>query len=157
MEHSVLKEIEVNYFGNLNVSLFWEEKFLLIFRFIQFYGFFLMIVYETFPFEVRDKWSHFFFFMTGSFQFMIGQEQYYAVIQSFTMIAANLISYVAFLVVIVILFAAMMLNKTLNYRLLKLSKGFYFFKWAFWFMELIYFPLLLNIVEFATCDYTSKR
>jgi hypothetical protein len=42
----VLKEIKTNRMGNLEISLFWEEKALIIIRFIQFYGYLLMVFYE---------------------------------------------------------------------------------------------------------------
>lgn len=68
----VLKEIGTNIFGNLKISIFWEEKILIIIRFIQFYGYLLMCFYEVFPFDFREIWARFFFFMTGSFHFMLG-------------------------------------------------------------------------------------
>jgi hypothetical protein len=42
----VLKEITTNKLGNLVISLFWEEKALILIRFIQFYGYLLMAFYE---------------------------------------------------------------------------------------------------------------
>lgn len=50
MENSVIKEIKENFFGNLEISLFWEEKIIMIIRFVQFYGFLLMCLYEVFPY-----------------------------------------------------------------------------------------------------------
>ena len=76
----VLKEISENWFGNIKVSLFWEEKILLIVRFAQYYGYLLLCFYEVFPFDFKEYWGRFFFFLIGSFQFMISQEQYYAVL-----------------------------------------------------------------------------
>jgi len=39
--------IKLSRFGkNLEVSLFWEEKFVMIVRFLQFYGFLYVILYE---------------------------------------------------------------------------------------------------------------
>jgi hypothetical protein len=37
--------------------------------------------------------------------------------------------------------------KKLNFRMLKLKKSIFFFKWALWFVELVYFPVLLNIIQ----------
>ena len=54
MEHSVIKEIRTSrLFDNLDISLFWEEKALIIIRFAQLYGFLLLIMFETFPSAVR--------------------------------------------------------------------------------------------------------
>ena len=38
-----------NCLGNMPVSLFWEEKFVMIIRYLQFYGFFLLIFFEAWP------------------------------------------------------------------------------------------------------------
>ena len=38
-----------NRFGNVWVSLFWEEKIILMLRYCQFYGFLLLCFYETWP------------------------------------------------------------------------------------------------------------
>ena len=44
-----------------------------------------------------------------------------------------------------------MLNKTINFRLLMLRKYLYFFKWTIFLTELIYLPLLQNIVHYGLC------
>ena len=42
-------DFEPNCLGNMPVSLFWEEKIVLVIRFLQFYGFFLLIFFEEWP------------------------------------------------------------------------------------------------------------
>ena len=42
-------DFEPNCLGNMPVSLFWEEKIVLVLRFLQFYGFFLLIFFEQWP------------------------------------------------------------------------------------------------------------
>jgi hypothetical protein len=117
-----------------------------------------MIMYETFPFQVRETWSHLFFFMTGSFHFMVSQDQYYAVIQSIDQIVGNLAGYYLFLILIIVALFVMVLNRTINYRLIKLRKqGVYFFKWAFWVLEAAYFPIMLNVITFTTCQFDSDK
>lgn len=69
----------------------------------------------------------------------------------------NLIAYFSFLVVLVLTFAVIMLSKTIHYRLLKKKKSIFVFKWLAWFTELIYFPLMLNIVEYSTCNYYTQK
>jgi hypothetical protein len=39
--------------GNLEVSLYWEEKALLIIKFLQLYGWLLMTFYENFPYQYQ--------------------------------------------------------------------------------------------------------
>ena len=55
------------------------------------------------------------------------------------------------MILLILLVTIVLCSKKLNYRLFKLSKNLYFFKWASWCLEIIYFPLLLNIIEFSTC------
>jgi len=50
-----------------------------------------------------------------------------------------------------------LLNKTINFRLIVYRKKFYFFKWIAFLLELIYLPLLLNIVNYALCQYHSNK
>ena len=45
----VLHEMPENYFGNLDVSLMWEEKAILLLRFLQFYAFLLLLFFDTWP------------------------------------------------------------------------------------------------------------
>ena len=64
---------------------------------------------------------------------------------------ANLIAYFSFLILITIFLCVILLNKTINFRLLMLRKYLYFFKWTIFLMEVIYLPLLLNIVHYGLC------
>ena len=70
---------------------------------------------------------------------------------------ANLIAYFSFLILLTLFLAVIMLNKTINFRLLMLRKHLYFFKWTIFLMELMYLPLLLNIVHYGLCQYTSNK
>ena len=45
----VLHDMAENYFGNLEVSLMWEEKVVLLIRFLQFYAFLLLLFFVTWP------------------------------------------------------------------------------------------------------------
>jgi len=48
---SVQQDITESKYGkNLVVSLFWEEKILLILRFLQLYGYLMLVCYEVWPF-----------------------------------------------------------------------------------------------------------
>ena len=41
-----LYQVQENRMGNLDISLFWEEKIILMIRYLQFYGYYLLIFYE---------------------------------------------------------------------------------------------------------------
>lgn len=74
LEHSVVKEIKQNCLRNLCISLYWEEKVLMVFRFSQFYGFLLIALYETFPYPVRSQWAYYLFATTGTIHFAWGPD-----------------------------------------------------------------------------------
>jgi hypothetical protein len=83
---------------------------------------------------------------------MAGQDYYYEVIQSINQTVSNLAVYYIFLFAVIVLYFFFLFHRTCNFRLLKLKKeGLYFHKWAFWILEAIYFPLMLNVIEFSTC------
>lgn len=69
--------IDTNCFtGNINVSLFWEEKYLIIMRVIQLYSFFFLTYYEFWPASARSGFTGFFSFFLLSFN-VWNQENYY--------------------------------------------------------------------------------
>lgn len=158
VEHSIVKDIQTSWpLQNLVISIFWEEKGLIALRFAQVYGFLLLCDFETFPSAIREQWSHLFFFLSGSLHFMIGQDYYYEVIQSLTQVIGNLIGYGVALVLTLTLGFIILLNKKANYRLFKLTKRAYTFKWLAWLAEALFFPLLINLVEFGTCKFASNK
>ena len=76
-EEPTIDDIRQNCLRNVSISLFWEEKTIMILRFIQFYGYLMLVCYEMWPNQARYMWGYFFFFMSGSFYFMLGSDQYY--------------------------------------------------------------------------------
>ena len=67
------------------------------------------------------------------------------------MTIGNLIGYLSFMLIIIGLYFLLIFKKTLHYRLLMFKKKFHAYKWMGWFIEIIYFPIMMNIVEYATC------
>jgi hypothetical protein len=53
---------------------------------------------------------------------------------------------VVLLVLTLTLGLIILLNKKANYRLFKLTKRAYTFKWLAWLAEALFFPLLINLV-----------
>lgn len=77
--------------------------------------------------------------------------------QSITITVVNLIFYVGFFVIMILICMSLAWIRKLNFRMLKLKKSIFFFKWALWFVELVYFPVLLNIIQFSTCQYSTQK
>ena len=70
----IYRKLKANYFGNLSVSLFWEEKLVLLIKMIQFAGFVLIVFNKYWPATFHEELSSFFYFFTFSF-FLMGGEQ----------------------------------------------------------------------------------
>lgn len=70
----------------------------------------------------------------------------------------NLAGYYVFLLLLIGIYFVIVLNRTIHYRLTKLRKeGLFFYKWAFWFAEIVYFPIMLNVITFSTCQFHSDK
>ena len=129
----------------------------MVIRFIQFYGYLMLVCYEMWPNKARLMWSYFFFFMSGSFYFMLGEDKYYATLQDLNLTVANLGCYTGFLVLLIGVVMLIMFNWKCQFRLLRVAKSCVLLKWGFWLLELIYFPLLINIVEFSAIPYYTSK
>jgi hypothetical protein len=46
-------KFDVGCMGNLEISLYWEEKIVLFFRILQLYGFLFLVYYENWPTRTR--------------------------------------------------------------------------------------------------------
>lgn len=53
--------------GNLQISLYWEEKIVLILRSLQLYAFFFIVFYEHWPSVTRDYFTPVFTALVGQF------------------------------------------------------------------------------------------
>ena len=82
---------------------------------------------------------------------MLGPSYYYVVIQSRDQTFINLACYYGFMVVLIIALCVIYCDRKIHYRLLKLKKKCLVFKWVSWLLELVLFPLLLNIIQFSVC------
>lgn len=64
---TVYNEMPLNAFGNLQISLFWEEKIILIIKFLQMYGFLLHVFYEYYPYKYQNELGPFLFLLSADF------------------------------------------------------------------------------------------
>lgn len=80
MKAEITAEMRESFFGNVTISLMWEEKVVLILRYCQFYGFLLLIFFENWP-DNYQSMSGFLFLMSGQWNLLIGgQEAWYNMI-----------------------------------------------------------------------------
>jgi len=43
--------------GNLEISLYWEEKIVIFFKILQLYGFLFLVYYESWPSRAREDFT----------------------------------------------------------------------------------------------------
>lgn len=111
-----------------------------------------MAFYEYWPYQIRnDIWASAIFALSGSFHFSCGHDYYYEIIQSHELTIINLCAYYIFLIPLIITILVVTLNWKIHFKIIKIAKRkFIFYKWLAWFLEILFFPILLNIVHFST-------
>lgn len=142
-----------NRMGDVEVSLFWEEKLIMIWRFLQLYGLFMVVFYEEWPSQTRVSIGGVFMFMSGSLHLMV---DFYGVIQSFNSVIANFSVYIGILAFSVIFTLLTFLKWKFRLRLLK-KKKFNSFKLIIYFWEIMFLPFLLNILFLGRCNFDSGK
>ena len=70
---TIIYSVDTNRFGNLEVSLFWEEKIFLCVRYAQFYGYLLLIFFEFWPDKYQNM-SEFLFLLGGQWNLIINPD-----------------------------------------------------------------------------------
>ena len=134
---SVIYRIEENCLGNLDVSLYWEEKVVLLLRYTQFYGFLLLIFFEDWPEAYRWQ-SPYMFFFGGQWNLVYkGQEAWYEMITDADVIFWTFVANYGVLLSSVIFGICIFTCKNLNYKLVMYSQKWNVFKTYMWIIELI--------------------
>ena len=59
-------KLELNCFGNLEISLFWEEKLIIIVRALQLYSVLFFFYFESWPSKTRLEMTKMFMAFNGS-------------------------------------------------------------------------------------------
>ena len=77
-------------------------------------------------------------------------------LQSETETLINLCAYTFALLLLTALTIFTLYHPRTHFRLLRF-KRLHFFKWGLWLLELSFLPILVNIVQFSTCQYYSAK
>lgn len=150
-------KLNLNCFGNLEISLFWEEKFAIMVRTAQLYSVLFFFYYEQWPSNTRKYLTVMFSAFNGSL-YIKNQDEFYEFMQDLT-----LIEYViggTFIVNMVLLAIGLILTckKTLRYRLeFMYSNSCNIYRLYFWLMEIMLVPFLINVSWPASCKFWSER
>ena len=149
-------KFEVNCMGNLEISLYWEEKIVLFFRILQLYGFLFLVYYEQWPTRTRLDITPLFTSSTMSWH-ILNQIQYYGFITGGPVVAQITWVYLIISGGFFLFFTVFGTWKLLKYRLEEVHTSVNWYRWMFWGAELCYFPLIFNLSWSANCQFTTQR
>ena len=146
--------------GNLEISLFWEEKIAIIFRFAQLYGIIFFFYYEMWPANTRLWMTGMFCGFNFSF-YILNQDQMYEFMQDLPRILYVLSGALGVTFIFYTISASTLSMKKLRYRIEnknnKKPSACNFYRVWFWVMEIMMLPLLINISWPSACNFWSER
>jgi hypothetical protein len=102
--------------GNLEISLFWEEKILILIRVFQLYATFFVYYYESWPSKTREFGTPYFMAILLSF-YIPTENDLYMFMADFDKVVITTIVYVGATILLFILLASLSCPKRLRYRM----------------------------------------
>ena len=102
---------------NLVISLFWEEKFVLLIRVVRLYAVFFIFYYEYWPSYSRKFFTPFMMAMLGSNWHIPTQEHYYDFMQDYDLMYRVIIIFTIVTSVFYSFGAVLNMKKKMRYRL----------------------------------------
>lgn len=142
--------------GNINVSLFWEEKIFILVRSFQLYAFFFFTYYEYWPTAARTNLTWLFAAGIGTWN-ILSQDQYYEQITDARSLRDNTFYFLAALVALLLSALFLIFCYKLRFRLENVYMSICWYKWLFWLCELAMVPLMFNIAWLANCKFYTLR
>ena len=143
---------------NLKISLFWEEKILLLIRVMQLYACFFLFYYEYYPSYARKFFTKPTLFFLGYLPYIDDQDAYYFFMQDYDLMYKVIVIWSA--ITVVFYFAGWYLNfqKRLRFRIEgAYSKYVNIFRVYWWLCEAFYLPMLVSVAWPATCNFRTER
>lgn len=143
--------------GNLEISLFWEEKIVILVRVLQLYSVFFLWYYESWPSKTRDQLTPAFSLFLLSL-YVPTQAHFYAFIQDFEMVWMTTAAYCGALLLLVLILSTMRCQKKLKYRMeFVYVDSCNWMRWMFMVLEFLYVPLLVNATWAGNCQFVTRR
>ena len=142
--------VSISCFGNLRVSLFWEEKLLLFLHAFQLLGYYFVVFYEQVPTAWKNL-ANFFAFFVLKFD-TIGF--YEKSISNYSAIFLNAIIWAGAAIGIFIALIILM-NKGVLQKLV-IADYNTILKIIYYSLELLVFPFLLNTVPQGACQFVTR-
>ena len=158
MKVSQANKLETNCLGNLEISLFWEEKLAVLLRTAQLYSVLLFYYYEQWPSNTRKYMTVYFAAINGS-AYIRSQAQFYEFMQDLKMIEYIVAGTFLLNILLVLISLVLTCKKTLRYRLefAYTNPCCNIYRVFFWFMEILMVPMLFNVSWPASCTFWSER
>lgn len=135
-----------NCFGNFGISLFWEEKFVLLIKYLQIYSLAYISVYEYWPYDFDSALGNAILGM--GFNFVYLSQGYYKFIEKFEIYGLNIFGWVLATGLMIALGVTIIRVKKLRSEF-KHSKTL-LKKWAFNVAELLFIPICVNTIPMFT-------
>jgi len=158
-DHLVMmaNKLNVNCLGNLEISLFWEEKIFIFIRTTQLYSLLYIFYYEQWPSKTRINATRGGLGINGM-AYIEDQAGYYAFMQDFQMVQYVVGATILFNVFLMMIGLVLTCKKTLRYRLEFKNTGcINIYRWYFWFMEIVFVPLIINVSWPGYCKFWTER
>ena len=150
-------KLNLNCFGNLEISLFWEEKLCIIVRTLQLYSVLFFFYFESWPSNTRKYLTKMFMAFTGSL-YILEQEEFYKFMQDLTLIEYVIGATFILNMILVTVGLILTCKRTLRYRLeFMYTSMCNIYRLYFWLMELLFIPMLLNVSWPASCKFWTER
>lgn len=149
--------LEENCCKNLRISLFWEEKIILLIKVLQLYSFLFLIAFEYWPSTTRKYFTPFFTTLLGTFHIW-DDDRYFLMIQDAKYLARYTFYYTAAFFLFVIMVVVLANMPRFRFRVERIwAKKFNVYRMLFWICELLYMPFLANISITGNCKFISER
>ena len=144
---------KVNCFGNFGISLFWEEKILIFIRYLQLYSMVYVAFYEYWPYDYVTYLGD--YIVSMGFNFIYIQKGFYTFIQDFNTFVENIWGWLIVWIILIIIGVTIIRVKRFRHEF-KHSKTL-LKKWVLNIVEILYLPLLFNLIPMLVCDYTTIK
>jgi hypothetical protein len=150
--HTLIEQ-KRNCFGNFGISLFWEEKIIILIRFLQLYSLAYIAFYEYWPYNYVQALED--IIVGVGFNFIYLRAGYYRFIEKFQIYAYNIIGWLIVCGVVTALGVTVIGWKKLRHEF-KHSKTL-LKKWVFNLAELLYTPILMNLIPMLICEHRTIK
>ena len=143
---------------NLEISLFWEEKILLLIRVLQLCACFFLFYYEYYPSYARKFFTTPMMLVLGTSFHIRDQEEYYDFMQSYDLMYKVILIWTGITAAFYITGWSVNIQRRLRFRIENsYSKYLNIFRIYWWICEIMYLPLLVNVAWPATCNFRTER